>query len=129
MIHCRILDTCFICFFIAACDTQEPATPVDKKIEVKKVHEKTTTQKKRPALNLSIDNLPIEHQNNEDNSLMNDKQAIEKHSTLFKTLSKNHSESDINLSGKVLTDKSKLDNKEYLDSVDGIQINIEGGFD
>jgi len=129
MIHSRILSSCFICFFIAACDTHEPAAPVDKKIEVEKVHEKTTTQQKRPALNLSIDNLPIKHQSNEDNSLMNDKQAIEKHSALFKTLSKNHSESDINLSGKVLTDKNKLDNKEYLDSVDGIQINIEGGFD
>jgi len=72
MIHSRILSSCFICFFIAACDTHEPAAPVDKKIEVKKAHEKTTTQKKRPALNLSIDNLPIEHQSNEDNSLMND---------------------------------------------------------
>jgi hypothetical protein len=33
------------------------------------------------------------------------------------------------LSGEVLTDEEKIDSKEYIDSIDGVQINIEGSFE
>lgn len=128
MIYSRILRACFICLFIAACDTQEQTTPVEKTTEIKTAPEKTTTQKTRPVLNLSLDNIPIEHQNNDDNIFNKDKEPTEKNSALFETLGKDQTISNINLNGKLLTDKNKLENKEYLESVDGVQVNIEGNF-
>lgn len=43
-----------------------------------------------------------------------------------KTLNKGTSEPKIKLSGKVFTDDAKLEEKDYLSSVEGAQINIEG---
>ncbi|MCK5394895.1 MAG: hypothetical protein KAJ32_02835 [Gammaproteobacteria bacterium] len=134
MIHSRILSACFICLFIAACGTQEQTTPVEKTTEVKTAPEKTatqktTTRKTRPVLNLSIDNIPIDHQSNDDNIFIKDNEPTEKNSDLFETLSKDQTEPNINLSSKLLTDENKLANKEYLESVDGVQINIKGNFD
>ncbi len=128
MIHSRILSACFICFFIAACDTQEQTTPIEKTTEIKTAPEKTTTRKTRPVLNLSIDKIPIEHQSNDDNIFIKDEKPTEKNSALFETLSKDQTEHNINLSSKLLTDENKLANKEYLESVDGVQINIKGNF-
>ena len=134
MIHYRILSACFICLFIAACDTQEHPAPVKIITEIKTAPEKTAKQKTatiktRPAFNLSIDNIPIDHQRNNDNIFNEDKESKEKTTALFETLSKNQIEPNINLSGKLLTDENKLENKEYFESVDGLQINIEGNFD
>ena len=91
--------------------------------------EKTTIKSSQPKLNLSIDSIPADHQSNTSSTFTNDSQATENNSALFKTLSKQNTGPDINLSGKVLTDSDRLDNKEYLDSVDGVQINIEGNFE
>jgi len=135
MNHCRILSSCFICLFIAACDTQEQNTAVEKTTEStettenKAAPEKIITKKARPALNLSIDNLTIENQTKNDNSFIQEKAPIEKNSALFETLNKGQTEANINLSGELLTDEDKIENKEYLDSVDGVQINIEGNFE
>ena len=182
MIHSRILSVCFICFLIAACDTQEQTTPVKTATEIKTVPEKiapektapekiapektapekiapekiapektakqkTTTMKARPeihlsidnmhidhhikarpAINLSVDNMHIDHHINNNNFVNTGKEPTEKNNALFETLSKNHIESKINLSGKLLTDEDKVENKEYLESVNGVQINIEGNF-
>ena len=133
MIHSRILSACFICLFIAACNTQEQTAPAKKTTEIKIAPEttakqKTTTMKARPAMNLSINNIPIEHQINDDNFLNTGKVPTEKNNALFKTLSKNQIEPKINLSGKLLTDEDKVENKEYIESVNGVQINIEGNF-
>jgi len=128
MIHSRILSACFICLFFTACNTQEQTTPVEKTTEIKTAPEKTTTQKTSPVLNLSIDNVPVEHQSNDDNIFNKDNEPTEKNSALFETLSKDQSEPNINLNGKLLTDENKLANKEYLESVDGVQININGNF-
>jgi len=167
MIHSRILSVCFICFLIAACDKQEQTTPVKTATEIKTVHEKiapektapekiapektakqkTTTMKARPEINLSIDNMHIDHHKkarpainisvdnmhidhhiNNNNFVNTGKEPTEKNNALFETLSKNHIESKINLSGKLLTDEDKVENKEYLESVNGVQINIEGNF-
>lgn len=37
-------------------------------------------------------------------------------------------QADVNMSGKVFTDQTRIDNKDYLNSVDGIQLNIEKKF-
>ncbi len=73
MTHSRILSTFFICLFIAACDKQEQATP----------------EETRPPLDLSIDNIPVESQINNDDLFVNEKEPTKENSELFKTLSKN----------------------------------------
>ena len=57
-----------------------------------------------------------------------DKEPTETQSDLFAILNKDQKESDVNVSGKLLTNEEKIDNKEYLDSIEGLQINIEGSF-
>lgn len=79
-------------------------------------------------MNLSIDNMPVQHQVNDDNFLNTDNESTENNNILFQKLSKNQIEPRINLSGNLITDKDKVANKEYLDSVEGMQINIEGSF-
>jgi hypothetical protein len=133
MTNSRILSVCFICFFIAACNTQEQSVTVETIPAIKKVPEQSAMQKTatvitRPALNLSIDDFTAEQESN-DNAIVNkDKEPADETNALFKTLSKNQIQPKVNLSGKLLTDDDKLENKEYLDSVDGVQINIEGSF-
>lgn len=137
--YSRILSACFICLFIAACDRQEETSvtnktteviskPTEVKITPEQATEKATQQKTRPALNLSIDNIPLDHQEKNEDLFNKDKEPTETQSELFETLNRGQTESDINVSGKLLTDEEKIDNKEYLDSVEGLQINIEGSF-
>ena len=167
MIHSRILCACFICFFIAVCNTQKKTTPVKTTTEIKTapdiktVSEKTAPEKIAPektakqkttimkarheinlsidnmhidhhikarhAIYLSVDNIHIDHHINNNNFLNTGKEPTEKN-TLFETLSKNDIEPRINLSGKLLTDKDRVENKQYLESVNGVQINIKGNF-
>lgn len=168
MILSRILSACFICFFIAACNTQNKATAVKTTTEIKTVPDiktvsekiapektapektaqhKTTKMKARHEINLSIDNMHIDHHIkvrhainlsldnihidvhiNNNNFLNTGKVPTEKNNALFETLSNNDIEPKINLSGKLLTDKDRVDNKQYLESVNGVQINIKGNF-
>ena len=138
MIHPRILSAGFICLFMTACNTQgqltagketaEVRVTPDKMAKQKIVTAKTDMIKARPALNLSIDNISVDQQRNDDNTFDKDKALKENNSALFETLSRNKVDDDINVSGKLFTDENKLASKEYLDSVDGIQINIEGSF-
>ena len=133
MIHFRILNICLICFSVAACNPQQQTAAVNKTTEITTVPEITAKQEStpiisRPAINLSIDSMPVERQNNDDNFLSTDKNASEKNTTLFKKLNKNQMEPRVNLSGNIITDKDKVENKDYLDSVEGMQINIEGSF-
>jgi hypothetical protein len=163
MILSRILSACFICFFIAACNTQNKTTAVKTTTEIKTAPDiktvsekiapektaqhKTTTMKARHKINLSIDNMHIDHHIkvrhainlsldnihidvhiNNNNFLNTGKVPTEKNNALFETLSNNDIEPRINLSGKLLTDKDRVENKQYLDSVNGVQINIKGNF-
>jgi len=173
MIHSRILSACFICFFIAACNTQTKTTAVktttetkaapdiktvsektapeiiapEKTAPEKTAKQKTTTMKARHEINLSIDNMHIDlhikvrhainlsvnnihidHHINNNNFLNKGKEPTEKNNALFEALSKNDIESRIYLSGKLLTDKNKVKNKQYLESVNGVQIIIKGKF-
>lgn len=79
----------------------------------------------KPALNLSIENLTdneadIENHTDADFADRTEQQA--------QKLTRKETDDGVKLSGKLFTDKSMIDNKQYLDSVDGIQINIEGNF-
>ena len=128
MISSRTLSTCLICLFIVACDGQEQTETIDKITDIKAAPEKTTQQKPRTALNLSIDNISIDNHGNDNDIFDLDKEPAEIRSDTFETLSRGQTEPDINLNGKLLTDEEKIDNKEYLDSIDGLRINIEGSF-
>jgi len=125
----RILSVIFICLFFAACSEKEQTDANSKTTEVKISPEKATKPETMPALKLSVDDITIDHQINDDDILNSNNQPAETQSELFEILNRDQTESDINLSGKVLTDEEKIDKKEYLDSVDGVQINIEGSFE
>lgn len=84
--------------------------------------------KARHVINLSVDNIHIDHHIKNNNFLNTGKEPIEINNALFETLSKNDIESGINLTGKLLTDKDKVKNKQYLESVNGVQIIIKGNF-
>jgi len=132
MIHCRILIACFTGLILTACDTQQQPTPVKKTTEIKTAPEKTyeqitTATKTRPALKLSIDDISIEQYGTGAPPYLKDEEPAEQTSALFeKQVRDKH---NISFSGKVFTDETKLENKEYRDSVEGLQINIEGNFD
>ena len=129
----RTLSTCLICLFFAACDGQEqtetinkttevirkPSDIVSKTTEVKTAPEQATKkpiqQKPRPVLNLSVDNISLDHKENNDDIFNIGKEPTETHSDTFKTLSRDQTEHDINVSGKLLTDEEKIDNEEYLE--------------
>ena len=74
----------------------------------------------KPLLDLSLDNIHVETNKNED-------ELLEENIALFETLNQDKSESGITVSGKLLTDENKDEN--YLKTVDGAQINIQGNFE
>ena len=109
--HLRYLSYCFTALFtllfLIACDSEKPITAVDQPEKIK--------------LDLSLDNISTEKESN------NNEPLIEKNSALFEKLSDNKTEAEISVSGKLYTDKTK--DKDYLKSVDGAQINIQGNFE
>ena len=132
-----ILSICLISFYLSACDTQSLNEPVGKATEMKIAPEKTvheeiaetkaSTLKKRQPMKLSID-LPVDSQVENENFLSAGSEPTEGNNSLFGTPHKNNTDPGINLSGKVFTDDNKLENKDYLNSLDGVQINIKGSF-
>ena len=132
-----IISICLISIYLSACDTQGLNTPVGKAIEMKAppeitAHEKiaeteASTLKKRPPMKLSID-LPVDPQVQNENFLSAGSEPTEGSTSLFRAPQKNNADPGINLSGKAFTDDNKLENKDYLNSVDGVQINIKGSF-
>ena len=78
-------------------------------------------------MKLSID-LPVDSQVNNKNILGAGSEPMEGSNSLFSTSHKTNVDPGINLSGKVFTDDTKLENKDYLNSLDGVQINIKGNF-
>ncbi|MFC1589384.1 hypothetical protein ACFL3P_03835 [Pseudomonadota bacterium] len=129
MIYHKILIPLFISLLIAACDTQQPPAPVEKNTQTQTVPQKTVPEESRPALDLSIDNIAIEPQQNSDELFLEEKEAAEENSELFETLSNGKAEPKIDVSGKLLTDEEKIDITDPLESVEGVQINIEGKFE
>ena len=133
-----ILSICLISLFLSACDTQGQNTPVGKATEIKPAPEitapekiaetKARTLKNRHAMKLSIDDLTVDSQVKNENILSAGSEPTEGNNSLFGTPHNNNTDPGINLSGKVFTDEDKLENKDYLNSLDGVQINIKGSF-
>ncbi|MEN8710678.1 MAG: hypothetical protein ABF326_00635 [Arenicellales bacterium] len=133
-----ILSICLISLYVSACDTHGLNTPVDKTTEMKIVpeiapHEKIAETKagalkNRHAMKLSIDDLPVDYQVNNENFLSAGSEPTEGNNSLFVTPNKKNADPGVKLSGKVFTNEDKLENKDYLNSFDGVQINIKGSF-
>jgi len=133
-----------MCLFFTACEQQKqtemitpavqvPAVQVNEKPDVSHIGSENNTtkviqKKPLPTLNLSIDNLSIENENTEKNFFKGAENPVERHSQTFNTLSKEAAKSNTHISGNILTNSEKLDNKEYINSLDGVQINIKGNF-
>ncbi|MBT8120101.1 MAG: hypothetical protein KJN89_10330 [Gammaproteobacteria bacterium] len=137
MNHPAILGVFLLCITVSACNKQEQATSIEKAAVIeaapvipkheKSAVEKTGTAKNRPAINLSIDDLHADHQLQNKNFLNTESQPME-NNNIPETSYKNKTKPGINLSGKLFTDEDKLETKDYFNSVDGLQINIEGKF-
>ncbi len=134
MNYSRTLCGCCIFLFITACDTQTQIAPVKKLTEIKTRSIETPTnvsavsQQSRPLLNLSIDDISFENRKNNENMFISDYYRIEKKSALFNELSRKQPEHNFNVSGELLTDKSVDETNDFLKSVNGIQINVQGSF-
>lgn len=86
-----------------------------------------SSQPSRTPLNLSIDDIALEDQS-DDNIFFNDSGHAEKNSILFDELSKKQPAGNLSLSGELLTDENEYETKDLLKSVDGIHINVQGSF-
>ena len=130
----REFFTGFIFLIIAACDTQVQTPPVKKHTEIIPVPIEehaivdTVPQGAKPVLNLSIDNISGENVIDNDDLFFSDNVRVDESSDLFKVISKKPPESSIYLSGELLTDENADDETDFLESVDGIQIEIQGSF-
>ncbi len=137
MNHPAILGVFLLCISVSACNKQEQNTAIEKTAVIeaapvipkheKSAEEKNGTVKSRPAINLSIDDIHADHQLQKKNFLNTERQPME-NNNIPGTSHKNKTEPGINLSGKLFTNEDKLETKDYLNSVDGLQINIEGKF-
>jgi hypothetical protein len=133
MIFPRYLSTCFICLFVAACDTQEAAAPITHPSEITKESPaaavtkppeiKKESPETKPLLDLSLDSISINHLNEKDDGL-SENEITEKNSALFKALNQGAEESEISVSGKLLMNDNDNNYRDYLDSVDGAQIQL-----
>ena len=79
-------------------------------------------------MRLSIDDLTVDSQVRNENSLSAGSEPTEVNNSSSAMSHKNNADPRINLSGKVFTDEDRLENKDYLNSLDGVQINIKGSF-
>ena len=134
MNYSRTLCGCFIFLFIIACDTQTQITPVKKiaEIEIRSIETlikvSAVSQQSRPLLNLSIDDISLENRKNNNDMFISDYHRTEKNSALFNELSRKQPENSLILSGELLTDKNIDETNDFLKSVNGIQINVQGSF-
>jgi hypothetical protein len=80
-----------------------------------------------PALNLSIRGLTDNDAGVED-IIDADRHLTDSTEQQAQKLARKKTDEGVKLSGKIFTDQAMIENKQYLDSVDGIQVNIEGNF-
>lgn len=120
MIYPKILTPIFICLCITACDTQQTAAPAEKNSPINEV-----TEKARQPLDLSLEHLPVEAQQKTDALLINQNETTEENSDLFNLLNRDKAEPRIKLSGRLFADETRLEEKDYLNAIEGALINIE----
>lgn len=142
MIAQRIISLLLIAAFISACNTQQQDEQqgkiVEKVVTIQKApeisatvatsKEQNATAKQKPAMKLSIKNMVIDESAHNEDFLQSSIESDDKANTLFESTQTNKKEPKINVSGKLFTDEVQLENKEYLQAVDGVQINIGGEF-
>jgi hypothetical protein len=81
----------------------------------------------KPALNLSIQDL-ADMETGGENGIEVGSDFTDGTEQQAQNLITHKKDDGMKLSGKLFTDQTMIDNKQYLDSVDGIQVNIEGNF-
>jgi len=139
MIDSRFFYTCLVFLSLSACDTQKLNSAVNKPVEIKgakivapsiTVPDKVTVEPQvtTKPLNLSIDKTYLYYQKNNEGMLINNNSPAEANSALYNKLIQKPAESDISISGQLLTDKNADKATDYLKTVEGLQINIEGRF-
>jgi len=138
MIARRTLSLCLITIFVSACNTQQQDEAVEKVVSKQKVpevsaavetvKEPTAIALKRPAMKLSIKNMTIDEPAHNEDFLQTSIESGDTDNSLFSSARSKKVEPKINLSGKLFTDEARLENREYLQAVDGVQINIGGEF-
>ncbi len=140
MITSRIFYTCITTLLITACNNQQQSQSVQKATETKPLEViavpitdnskvPAVPQKTRTLINFSIDDLSLGNKSDNINILINDNAAMEDNSELFTRLSQKKSEPGINVSGELLSDENADEETDYLKSVNGLQIEIQGSFD
>jgi len=86
-------------------------------------------QKVRPKLNLSIDNISLDDDKGDASFLNSEGLNAEENSALFNTLNQKHREPDTNLSSEFLTDENADEETNYLKTIDGLRIEVQGNFE
>jgi hypothetical protein len=128
------LSICLLGLSITACDTGSQSTGSDAQTVARLLPEATVSASKkqqdsvaRQVLNLTIDS---DLDNQEDGAINfdADERFIDEANPLADQLNHKNANAGVKLSGKLFTDDTKLENREYLDSVNGLQLNIEGSF-
>jgi hypothetical protein len=145
---------CLIFLFITACETQDQVATINKSTEIKSSSIETPAKvnavpkqsiavpkqsiavpkqsiavpkQSRELLNLSINDISLKKNHSGDRFIIGSIRS-EKNSTLFNELSRKQPENGFNISGELLTDKSVDETNDFLDSVDGIHIELHGKF-
>lgn len=142
--HTRILVTLFSSALVSSCsDTAQP-TNTGTKSTVEQIHaipqintpsqrpdqitiQRNTAVTPKPALNLSIKNIADAQDIRESDAGINQQFTNGPDSQTQRLTSKQKNDG-IKLSGKLFTDQEMIDTGEYLHSIDGLQLNIEGNF-
>ena len=97
------------------------------KFSVQPSTQKAASDAPGAALNLSIRDI-ADIQSESDTGVEADHSYTMMPGSQDKTLTSKKDEDGIKLSGKLFTDQAMIDSKDYLNSVDGVKLNIEGKF-
>lgn len=106
--------------------SQDSTKPVAKVSQP--ASEPSGVQLKKPILDLSIDK-PADDASSDAVNFDTDLRFTIDDSPLAATLNKKKTANGVKLGGKLFTDETRLENRDYLNSLDGVQVNFEGNFD
>ena len=135
MLKYHTLAICFLSLFISACNQQDqsarldtaPADKPDIQVQATAPVGQALPETHMPALKLTIDDITSD-QDAPFADLDFDSLTASETDEPGSQMNSKKDEQRVKLSGKVFTDQTRIENKEYLQSVDGLQLNIEGKF-